>query len=119
MARSPTTTDVFNAVAESQRRRILELLIDGEHSVGQIAEVLGIRQPQTSKHLAVLKEVGLVTVRSEAQQRLYTLNPEKIKEIFDWARIFERQWNETLDRLETYLEHLQRTDSQPEERHDP
>lgn len=119
MARSPTTTDVFNAVAEVQRRRILELLIGGELSVGQIAETLSIRQPQTSKHLSVLKEVGLVTVRSEAQQRLYTLNPEKIKEIFDWAKTFERQWNETLDRLEAYLEHMQRTDFQPEEHHDP
>jgi DNA-binding transcriptional ArsR family regulator len=107
MARSPTTSDVFNAVAEVQRRKILELLTEGEKSVNQIAEALNIRQPQTSKHLIVLKEVGLVTVRSDAQQRLYKLNPEGIKEIFDWAKTFERHWNESLDKLEAYLEKLQ------------
>jgi DNA-binding transcriptional ArsR family regulator len=107
MARTPTTSDVFNAVAEAQRRKILDLLTEGEHSVNQIAEALNIRQPQTSKHLIVLKEVGLVTVRSDAQQRLYKLNPEGIKEIFDWAKTFERHWNESLDKLEAYLEKLQ------------
>jgi DNA-binding transcriptional ArsR family regulator len=111
MARTPTTSDVFNAVAEAQRRKILELLTQGEHSVNQIAEALNIRQPQTSKHLAVLKEVGLVTMRSDAQQRLYKLNPEGIKEIFEWAKTFERHWNESLDKLEAYLEQLQEDNS--------
>jgi DNA-binding transcriptional ArsR family regulator len=118
MARSPTTSDVFNAIAEAQRRKILELLTEGEKSVNQIAETLNFRQPQTSKHLIVLKEVGLVTVRSDAQHRLYKLNPEGIKEIFEWAKTFERHWNESLDRLEAYLEELQAqqkggTDEQP------
>ncbi len=108
MARSPTTSDVFNAVAEVQRRRILELLTEGEKSVNQIADAFGFRQPQTSKHLQVLKEVGLVTVRSDAQQRLYRLNPEGIKQIYDWTKTFERHWNESLDRLEAYLEELQK-----------
>jgi DNA-binding transcriptional ArsR family regulator len=108
MARSPTTSDVFNAVAELQRRRILELLMSGERSVNQIAEALGFRQPQTSKHLQVLKEVGLVTVRGDAQQRLYQLNPDGIKEIHDWTKAFERHWHERLDRLDAYLEELQR-----------
>jgi DNA-binding transcriptional ArsR family regulator len=118
MARSPTTSDVFNAVAEAQRRRILELLTDGEQSVNQIAEALQLRQPQTSKHLQVLKEVGLVTMRSDAQQRLYRLNPEGIKQVYDWAKTFKRHWNESLDRLEVYLEELKKeqrkdTDEQP------
>ena len=119
MARSPTTSDVFNAVAEVQRRKILELLTDGEKSVNQIAEALHFRQPQTSKHLIVLKEVGLVTVRSDAQQRLYKLNPEGIKQIHNWTKTFERHWNESLDKLEAYLAELQAqqrkgdTDEQP------
>ncbi len=116
MARSATTSDVFNAVAELQRRRILELLMDKELSVGQIAEALKLRQPQTSKHLQVLKEVGLVTVRGNAQQRLYRLNSAAIKQIHDWTAPFERLWTERLDRLDTYLEKLQRkekTDERP------
>jgi DNA-binding transcriptional ArsR family regulator len=115
MARSPTTSDVFNAVAEVQRRRILELLVDGEKSVNQIAEALQFRQPQTSKHLNVLKEVGLVTMRSDAQQRLYRLNPDGIKQIYDWSKTFERHWNESLDRLETYLEELQKQEPRKDE----
>ena len=108
MARSPTTSDVFNAVAEVQRRKILELLTEGEKSVNQIAKALNFRQPKTSKHLIVLKEVGLVTVRSDAQQRLYKLNPEGIKQVYDWTQTFERHWNENLDKLEAYLEELQK-----------
>jgi DNA-binding transcriptional ArsR family regulator len=114
MARSATTSDVFNAVAEVQRRRILELLIGGERTVGQIAEALGFRQPQTSKHLQVLKEVGLVTVRSDAQQRFYQLNSAGIKEVHDWTTPFERLWNERLDRLDAYLEELQRKGTEHE-----
>ena len=111
MARNATTTDIFGAVAEAPRRRILELLAGGERSVNQIAEALQLRQPQTSKHLQVLKDVGLVSVRSDAQQRLYRLNPEGIKQIFEWAKTFERFWTESLDRLEELLEELQRKDT--------
>ncbi|MFC3860336.1 ArsR/SmtB family transcription factor [Deinococcus antarcticus] len=117
MARSPTTSDVFNAVAEVQRRRILELLLGGERSVGQIAEALGFRQPQTSKHLQVLKEVGLVTVRGDAQQRLYQLDSKGIREIHEWTKPFERLWSARLDRLNDYLHALQQKgggDASPE-----
>ena len=107
MARSPTTSDVFNAIAEIQRRRILDLLTDGELSVNQVAEALQLRQPQTSKHLGVLKQVGLVNVRNEGQQRLYQLDANRLKPIFEWVRSFERFWDESFDRLEDYLKELQ------------
>jgi DNA-binding transcriptional ArsR family regulator len=107
MARSATTSDVFNAVGEAQRRDILELLADKEHSVNELVELLEARQPQVSKHLKVLKEVGLVSVRGNKQQHLYRLNPEAIKPIHDWTKSFERLWNERLDRLDEYLQELQ------------
>ena len=107
MARSATTSDVFNAVAESQRRQLLDLLSQGERSVNDLAESLRIRQPQASKHLRVLKEVGLVSVRISKQQRLYKLNGARLKPIHDWASTFERYWNESLDRLDDYLNKLQ------------
>ncbi|MGL4612032.1 MAG: ArsR/SmtB family transcription factor [Trueperaceae bacterium] len=108
MARSATTTDVFNAVGEAQRRDILGLLAKQERSVNELVELLGARQPQVSKHLKVLKEVGLVSVRGDKQQRLYRLNPEGIKPIHDWAKSFERLWTERLDRLDDYLAALQK-----------
>ena len=107
MARTATISDVFNAVGEAQRRDILELLEGGERSVNELVEVLGARQPQVSKHLKVLKEVGLVSVRSEGQQRLYRLNGEALKPIYDWSKTFEHLWTERLDRLDAYLEALQ------------
>lgn len=107
MARSATTTDVFNAIGETQRRDILDLLADGERSVNELVELLDARQPQVSKHLKVLKEVGLVNVRVDKQQRLYRLNPQAIKPIHDWTKTFERLWNERLDRLDDYLQELQ------------
>lgn len=107
MARSATTSDVFNAVAEPQRRRILNLLAQGELSVNDIARSLGIRQPQASKHLRVLKEVGLVSVRDQGQQRLYRLNSAALKPIHTWVSEFERFWSESFDRLDDYLAELQ------------
>lgn len=107
MARSATTTDVFNAIGEAQRRDILNLLAHGERSVNELVELTGARQPQVSKHLKVLKEVGLVTVRVVAQQRLYKLNPHNLKPIHDWVKPFEVMWNERLDRLDDYLQALQ------------
>lgn len=103
MARSATTSDAFNAVAEPQRRRILTLLARGERSVGEVAQMLQLEQPQTSKHLKVLREVGLVVVREEGKQRLYKLNPPALKPIHDWLSAFEAEWNGRLDRLEQYL----------------
>jgi DNA-binding transcriptional ArsR family regulator len=108
MARSATTTDVFNAVGESQRRDILDLLAGGERSVNELVDLLKTKQPQVSKHLKVLKEVGLVSVRGVGQQRLYKLNPEAIKPVHDWVKPFERLWNERLDRLDEYLTELQK-----------
>ncbi len=107
MARSATTSDVFNAVGEAQRRDLLSVLALGERSVNELVEVTGARQPQVSKHLRVLKEVGLVTVRVSGQRRLYQLNAEALKPIHDWVVPFERLWQERFDRLEDYLGTLQ------------
>ena len=107
MARSATNSDVFNAVGEAQRRDILNVLIGGERSVNELAEATGVRQPQVSKHLRVLKEVGLVTVRGAGQKRLYQLSSEGLKPVYDWLRPFEKLWQERFDHLEDYLETLQ------------
>ncbi len=114
MARSSTTSDVFNAVAEPQRRAIIALLALGERSVNQIAEALHVRQPQASKHLRVLREVGVVGVRGAGQQRLYRLNGAALKPIHDWASLYQEYWNQQLDRLDEYLRELQ----QEEREHD-
>ena len=108
MARAATNTDAFNAVAEPRRRRIVELIGDGELSVNDIVEAMPISQPQVSKHLKVLKEVGLVTSRSDGRRRLYRLEASALRPIHDWVSEFERLWNERLDRLDTYLEEVQR-----------
>jgi DNA-binding transcriptional ArsR family regulator len=107
MARSATTSDVFNAVAEPQRRQILNLLAEGERSVNDIAAALSFRQPQASKHLRVLREVGLVSVRGAGQQRLYALDALQLKPIFDWVATFERYWSQRFDGLAAYLAELQ------------
>lgn len=103
MARASTTSDAFNAVAEPQRRQILKLLAGGERSVGEVARLLHMDQPQVSKHLGVLREVGLVSVRAQGKQRLYRLNGQGLKPIHDWVTAFEHLWNERLDRLDSYL----------------
>lgn len=107
MARLPTTSDVFNAIAEPQRRAILSLLAQGERSVNHIAEELGLKQPQVSKHLRVLKEVGLVSVRSEAQQHFYKIKADGLRPVHEWVKSFEQLWNERFDRLVEYLRELQ------------
>lgn len=111
MARSATTSDTFNAIAEPQRRRILALLAAGERPVNDIAAALGLRQPQASKHLSVLRQVGLVAVRGSGQQRLYRLNAEGLKAVRDWVMTFERFWEESYDRLDEYLSEMQRKES--------
>jgi DNA-binding transcriptional ArsR family regulator len=103
-----TTSDAFSAVAEPRRREILALLARGERSVGDLAAKLRLKQPQASKHLAVLKRVGLVSVRVVGQRRLYRLNAEALKPIHDWVKTFERFWNESFDRLDEYLKDLQK-----------
>jgi DNA-binding transcriptional ArsR family regulator len=107
MARSPTTADAFNAVAEPRRRQILDLLASGERPVNELVESLGLTQPQVSKHLRVLKEVGLVSVRDAGRQRLYRLNADRLKPIHDWVKAYERFWTESFDRLAEYLDEIQ------------
>src|SRR3989440_2867386 len=99
MARSPTTADAFNAVAEPRRRQILDLLARGERPVNDVVASLGLAQPQVSKHLRVLREVGLVSVRGAGPQRFYKLNAARLKPIHDWVRTFERYWDNQLDRI--------------------
>jgi DNA-binding transcriptional ArsR family regulator len=107
MARAATTTDAFNAVAEANRRKILVLLKGRERSVNELAGALRITQPRTSKHLRVLREVGLVHVREDGQQRLYGLNARGLKPVHDWVAGFEQLWNERFDRLNEYVKELQ------------
>jgi DNA-binding transcriptional ArsR family regulator len=108
MARASTTSDVFNAVADIHRREILDVLITGEKAVGAIVDDLSLSQPQVSKHLRVLSEVGLVTCRAEGRRRLYRLAPEPLRPVQDWLTKYERVVNDRLDRLDDYLEELQR-----------
>jgi DNA-binding transcriptional ArsR family regulator len=106
MARAATTTDAFNAVAEPRRRQILDLLADGERPVNDIVQLLGIAQPQVSKHLKVLREVGAVDVRDSGRQRLYRLNGHALKPIHDWVKTYERTWQERFEALDDVLEDL-------------
>lgn len=108
MARAATTVDAFNAVAEPRRRQILDTLAEGERSVSDIVAEMPVSQPQVSKHLRVLKEVGLVRARSVGRQRLYRLEATALKPIHDWVKDYERLWNERLDRLDGYLYEVQR-----------
>lgn len=108
MARAATTTDAFNAVAEPRRRDILRVLSGGELPVGDLVTALGVAQPQVSKHLRVLREVGAVEVREAGRQRLYRLNARALKPIYDWVKDYERFWSERLDCLEDVLEELKK-----------
>jgi len=106
MARAATTADAFNAIAEPRRRQILDLLASGERPVNDLAEQLGLAQPQVSKHLAVLRQVGLVEVRGVGRQRLYRLNGLPLKPIHDWVRRYEESWSQRFDRLDEVLAEL-------------
>jgi DNA-binding transcriptional ArsR family regulator len=117
MARAATTTDVFNAVAEPRRREICDALAGGERPVGELVEQLGLAQPQVSKHLRVLREVGLVEVREQGRQRLYRLNGQALKPIHDWVKGYERSWNERFDRVDDVLEELKRAEAESDEQH--
>jgi DNA-binding transcriptional ArsR family regulator len=108
MARTATTLDPFTAVAEPRRRRILDALVDGERPVNDLVRLLGIAQPQVSKHLRVLREVGVVDVRGAGRQRLYRLNGPALKPIHDWVAAYERTWSDRFDRLDDVLEDLRR-----------
>ena len=107
MARSSTTADVFNAVAETRRREILDSLIEGEKAVGAIVSDLSLSQPQVSKHLRVLSEVGLVSSRAEGRRRLYRLESARLRPFHEWLAKYEQARDERLDRMDAYLEQLQ------------
>jgi DNA-binding transcriptional ArsR family regulator len=111
VARSSTTSDVFNAIAESRRRDVLDALIAGEKAVGTIVSDLSMSQPQVSKHLRVLSEVGLVTCRADGRRRLYRLEPARLEPLHDWLAKYERAWNDRLDRVDDYLRQLQEKES--------
>ncbi|WP_026197476.1 ArsR/SmtB family transcription factor [Sciscionella marina] len=106
MARAATTSDVFNAIAEPQRREILMLLRAGERPVTDLVRELGLPQPSTSKHLRVLREVGLVRDRQQGKQRLYCLDARGLRPIHEWTGGFEQFWNESFDRLDAYVQAL-------------
>ena len=106
MARAATTTDAFNAVAEPRRRQILDLLAQGERPVNDLVELLGLAQPQVSKHLRVLREVDLVRVRDEGRQRMYRLNTAPLRPIHDWLRKYEEMWNARFDLMDAVLAEL-------------
>jgi DNA-binding transcriptional ArsR family regulator len=108
MARAATTADAFNAVAEPRRRDILDALATGERPVNDLVHALGLTQPQVSKHLRVLREVGVVDVRDEGRQRLYRLNGQALKPIHDWVKNYERLWAERFEQLDAVLEELQK-----------
>ena len=105
MPRAATTTDVFNAIAEPRRREIIDALMDGrEHAVGEVVAALRLPQPAVSKHLGVLRKVGIVSVTKRGQLRLYRLNPKELKPVHDWVRRYERFWAHHFDRIKERAE---------------
>ena len=118
MARAPTTSDAFNAVAEPRRREILDLLAKGERPVNDLVRQLRLGQPQVSKHLRVLREVGLVHVREDGRHRLYRLNGRPLKSIHEWVKNYEHAWNERFDRLDAVLDELKREEDSDGGRHE-
>ena len=106
MARQATTTDAFNAVAEPRRRQILDVLAGGERRVNDLVTLLDLAQPQVSKHLKVLREVGLVDVRQEGRERFYRLEGRSLKPIHDWVKNYERMWSDRFDALDRVLDEL-------------
>jgi len=116
MARASTTADVFNAIAEAHRREILDVLVEGEKPVGAIVDELTLSQPQVSKHLRVLSEVGLVRSRAVGRCRLYRLNPTYLQPVSEWVAKYEHLWNKRFDRLDDYLTELQRREGHPDQR---
>jgi DNA-binding transcriptional ArsR family regulator len=113
MARAATTSDAFNAIAEPQRRRILTLLRDRGLTAGDVADQLGMQQPAASKHLRVLREVGLVYVHRAGKQRMYGLDARGLRPIHEWTGGFEQFWNESFDRLNEYVKELERGEAAP------
>lgn len=120
MPRAPTTADVFNAIAEPRRRQIIELLASrGALTVGTLVATLGLPQPAVSKHLSVLRQVGIVAAVKQGQQRVYSLEAEKLKTVHDWVKAFESLWSHQLDRIKERAERRARakTESIPSRQH--
>ena len=113
MARTPTTADVFNAVAEASRRDLLDALGDEEATVSELVDRLGLSQPQVSKHLGVLRAVDLVLVRVDGRRRWYRVNGPALKPLHDWVSAFERTWNTRLDRLDDLVAGLRNQEEAP------
>jgi DNA-binding transcriptional ArsR family regulator len=119
MARAATTTDVFNAIAEPRRRKIIDVLAGGRvYAVGELVDVLGLPQPTVSKHLGVLRKVGIVSVAKQGQQRLYQLNPQELKPVHDWVKAYERFWTHQLNRIKESAERKARGRSSTIGRHE-
>jgi len=110
MARTVVAPDVFNAIAGTHRREILDALVEGERPVGELVDELRLTQPQVSKHLRVLSDVGLVTCRADGRRRLYRLDHEHLRPLQEWLKKYEQSLNGRLDRLDDYLSDLQRKD---------
>jgi DNA-binding transcriptional ArsR family regulator len=110
MARAATTADAFNAVAEPRRRQILDVLADGERPVNDLVALLDLAQPQVSKHLRVLRQVGLVEVRGDGRQRMYRLNGHPLRPIYDWVRAYEQSWSRRFGELDAVLAELMEAD---------
>jgi DNA-binding transcriptional ArsR family regulator len=106
MARAATTADAFNAVAEPRRRQLLDVLVGGERPVNDLVAALGLAQPQVSKHLRVLREVGLVDVRDEGRQRLYRLNAGPLKPMHDWVSGYQNLWTRRFDLMDEVVAEL-------------
>jgi DNA-binding transcriptional ArsR family regulator len=113
MARAATTTDAFNAVAEPRRRQILDVIAGGERSVTEIVALLSLPQPVVSKHLRVLRDVGLVDVRDDGRQRMYRLNAPALRPIYDWVKDYEQLWTERFSRMDEVLEDLRQAGPEP------
>ncbi len=109
MPRAATTTDAFNAIAEPRRRKIIDVLVDGRaHAVGEVVERVRIPQPAVSKHLGVLRKVGIVSVSKRGQHRLYRLNAKELKPVHDWVKTYEHYWTHQLDRIKERAERKMR-----------
>ena len=108
VARASTTTDAFNAVAEPRRRALLDALVGGERPVNDLVAELGLAQPQVSKHLRVLREVGAVVVREDGRRRLYRVNAEALKPIHEWVKAYEHGWDERLEVLDAVVQELKK-----------
>lgn len=111
MARARTTFDLFNAIAEPKRRSLIEALVGREMTVNQIVELVGWNQPMVSKHLAVLRQVGLVSERKDGRYRVYKVNAAELKPVQEWVVQFERFWGDSLDQLDNYLNEIQTSEA--------